>query len=105
MLKIVLLLILLAAHGASDAAGQLPMDVRVFVKNADLCEHMAGEWDSELPKKEMRDIERGITKYCAPARQQLRILQKKYQAYPAVLKAISKHAYDSVKDYSENFGS
>jgi|SRR5471030_2330633 len=103
--KAIALLAFIAMQSASAATVPVPKDVQTFVKNADLCDHMAGEWDNELPKTERQNIEKSITKYCGPAKQQLHFLQEKYKDKPAVLKVISKHAYDSVKDYSENIGS
>ena len=30
----------------------LPQDVQHFLSNAEMCQHLAGEWDSSLPEKE-----------------------------------------------------
>ena len=83
------------------AAPPLPRDVQVFVQNADSCEHMAGEWDSDLPKAQRTEITLAIKKYCAPAKYQLPHLMEKYKKNPLILKTLSKHAYDSVKSYTE----
>jgi hypothetical protein len=96
----IFLLALITAQSIS-AARPLPKDVQAFVKNAEVCEHMAGEWDSELPKSQRREITRAIKKYCAPAKQQLPLLTDKYKENPHILRTISKHAYDSVKSYTE----
>jgi len=98
--KIVLMLALLAAP-ISRAADALPQDVRRFVRNAETCEHVAGEWDSELPESRRREISRAVDRYCAPAKRQLPLLTRKYRGNRYVSRTISKHAYDSVKSYSD----
>jgi len=96
----VFLTILLAAERIL-AAPALPRDVQAFVQKAEACEHIAGEWDSDLPKAQRIEITLAIKKYCAPARYQLSHLMEKYKKNPLILKTISKHAYDSVKSYTE----
>ncbi|MYM40523.1 hypothetical protein [Duganella qianjiadongensis] len=96
----VFLMILLAAESVL-AAPPLPKDVQAFVKNAEACEHMAGEWDSDLPKAQRRAITLAIKKYCAPAKFQLPLLMEKYKQNPPILRTISRHAYDSVKYFTE----
>ncbi|ONG13306.1 hypothetical protein BWR13_12925 [Escherichia coli] len=34
----------------------LPQDVQHFLSNAEMCQHLAGEWDSSLPEKDKRGI-------------------------------------------------
>ncbi|USX14050.1 hypothetical protein NHH88_31175 [Oxalobacteraceae bacterium OTU3CAMAD1] len=101
MIKQAILLLLLVAVQGVSAAGPLPKDVRIFVENAETCEHMAGEWDGELPKSRQKEITRAIKKYCAPVKRQLRLLTEKYKGNRQVLNTISQHAYDSVKSYTE----
>lgn len=101
MIRHTIFLLAVVAAQSVSAAGPLPKDVRAFVNNAETCEHMAGEWDGELPKSRQREITRAIKKYCAPAKRQLPLLREKYRGNPQILKTISEHAYDSVKSYSE----
>ncbi len=105
MIKHAIFLLLLANVQTTSAAGPLPKDVRIFVENAEGCEHMAGEWDGDLPKSRQREITRAIKKYCAPAKRKLPLLTEKYKENPKILKTISEHAYDSVKSYTEVDGS
>ena len=74
-------------------------DVNAYVKNAELCEHLAGEWDDSLSKRRQREIERGVLKYCGKAKNQLPILLERYRNTPEVRKVIEANAYDSVKDF------
>ena len=101
MIKKTIFLLFLVVVQRVSAAGPLPKDVLIFVQNAETCEHMAGEWDGDLPKSRQREITRAIKKYCAPAKRQLRLLAEKYRGDRKILNTISQHAYDSVKSYTE----
>lgn len=46
----------------------LPQDVQHFLSNAEMCQHLAGEWDSSLPEEDKKVIEKGINTWCAPAK-------------------------------------
>lgn len=98
--NICLLLLLLGAAGAAAAKSPLPADVQQFVNNAELCEHMAGEWDSDLAQKRKKAIERAIERYCGIAQRQHQLLRKKYQADAGMQKILATHANDSVTSYS-----
>ena len=104
MIKQTIFLFFLIIAQSVSAAGPLPKDVRTFVENAETCEHMAGEWDGDLPKSRQREITRAIKKYCAPAKRQLPLLMGKYKGNPRILNILSQHAYDSVKSYTETNG-
>lgn len=76
-----------------------PSDVNLFVKNANNCEHLAGEWDSTLSKAEKRQIERSVIKYCGAAQKQLKTLKIKYKEAVDVKKILADHEYDSVTSF------
>ena len=101
MIKQSIFFLLVATVQSISAAGPIPKDVRTFVENAETCEHMAGEWDGDLPKSRQREITRAIKKYCAPAKRQLPLLTKKYRGNPQILRVIAEHANDSVKSYTK----
>lgn len=105
MIKQTIVLLVLGTAQSISAANPLPKDVRVFVNNAQTCEHMASEWDGELPTSRQREITRAIRKYCAPAKRRLPPLVKKYKGNSEILISISEHAYDSVKSYGGGDGS
>lgn len=88
----------LALSGVACAENSNPSDVQKFVKNADLCIHMAGEWDSDLEKKEQDEIKLAIDKYCGTAKIQLDKLSIKYKDNSAVKKTLTQYD-DSVKLY------
>lgn len=81
----------------SAPAAELAFDK--FKKNAELCDHFAGEWDSDLPEKDKRNIERNVDKYCALAQRQRAFLMKKYSSNPETLKVLNQ--YESVTSYSK----
>lgn len=101
MIRQAIFFLLLVTAQNISVAGPLPKDVRTFVENAETCEHMAGEWDGDLPKSRQREITRAIKKYCAAAKRQLPLLTEKYRENPQILRTISEYAYDSVKSYTE----
>lgn len=68
-------------------------------KNADNCEHLAGEWDSSLSEPEQRQIKRSVVKYCGTAQKQLKTLKSKYKSEATLQKILSVHEYDSVKSF------
>lgn len=49
-------------------------DIERFVDIAETCLHLAGEWDSSLPKAQQREIERKANSYCTRAKKQCRVL-------------------------------
>lgn len=73
-------------------------EVVQFVRNADLCDHLAGEWDPDMTRNEKRTVEKNIERYCGKAQKQRATLLKKYKSDASVLNVLNK--YDSVKDYS-----
>lgn len=83
---------------SDDTAHPVKPEVARFVDNAEACDHLAGEWDPDMTKKEKRVIERGIDKYCGTAQKQRAGLLKKYKTDAAVMTVLNK--YDSVKDYT-----
>ena len=70
----------------------LPQDVQHFLSNAEMCQHLAGEWDSSLPEKDKRDIEKGVDTWCPLAKKSLPVLREKYKENKEIIKNLS--AYD-----------
>lgn len=61
ILRYPVLLTSLLMGGAFSVRGEppLPQDVQHFLSNAEIYQHLAGEWDSSLPEEDKKDIERG----------------------------------------------
>ncbi|MCL8379816.1 hypothetical protein M9Y22_19565 [Escherichia coli] len=70
----------------------LPQDVQHFLSNAEMCQHLAGEWDSSLPEKDKRDIDKYADTTCPLAKKSLPVLREKYKENKEILKILS--AYD-----------
>jgi hypothetical protein len=98
--RIILMCLCLLTLKDVPATGAVPSDIRVFVKNADACEHLAGEWDSELKPARKREIERGVDKFCWMAQRQLKQVEVKYRDRQMLRELIAQHAYDSVRSYT-----
>lgn len=81
------------------SAQPLPQDVSRFIHNAEACEHLAGEFDGELPKRQQDDILKNIHQYCKAAKNQLRILEMKYRGNAKMMKVIKSNANDAVTSY------
>lgn len=88
-----------SSASVSCAGTRAPDDVVRFVRNADQCEHLAGEWDSTLSTAEKRQIERSVIKYCGAAQKQLETLKIKYKDDVAVKKVLADHQYESVTSF------
>lgn len=98
--SIMLMSLCLAAFSQASAKGPVPADIRAFVKNAEACEHLAGEWDSDLAPARKREIERGVDKYCSTAQRQLQQVEAKYRDRQTMRELIARHAYDAVRSYA-----
>nr|WP_237142890.1 hypothetical protein [Salmonella enterica] len=67
LLTPLLMMFAFSVHGEPP----LPQDVQHFLSNAEMCQHLAGEWDSSLPEEDKKDIEKGINTWCPPAKKAL----------------------------------
>ena len=97
VMKMILIAALVGAAMPALAGNLQNKDVRTFKANAELCEHHAGEWDSELPLAQRRAIEAGINASCSKAQRQARALQRRYRHDKGVMRLIKQ--YDSVRSF------
>ncbi|MDJ3477883.1 hypothetical protein [Salmonella enterica] len=56
LLTPLLMMFAFSVHGEPP----LPQDVQHFLSNAEMCQHLAGEWDSSLPEEDKKDIKRAL---------------------------------------------
>lgn len=56
----------------------VPKDVKVFLDNAEDCQHFSGEWDSTLSAARQNEIEKAVETACGQARKQQKKLKEKY---------------------------
>jgi hypothetical protein len=99
MVKVIALTLLLLATSAAAREKPLRPDVERFKKHAELCEHLAGEWDSDLSKQRQKQIEDGVVKNCGTAQKELQRLRKKYRHDVAATAEIEASANSSVVEY------
>lgn len=93
------LLVAMAVAAGASATQAIPADIRVFVRNADTCEHLAGEWDSDLSPARKREIERGVDNFCLAAQRQLQQVEVKYRGDRTLRALIARHSHDAVRSY------
>ncbi|MDC9590670.1 hypothetical protein PSI23_15590 [Xenorhabdus sp. XENO-10] len=66
--------------GSSQASGNnIPKDLKEYIDNVEDCQHFSGEWDSDLPDEQKKEIEDGIDQYCTKAKELQKKLKKKYK--------------------------
>jgi hypothetical protein len=97
--KMLLLLAFFAAAANVYADDATPKDVQSFIRNAEACEHFAGEFDSGLSERRQRELERSVVKHCGAAQKQLAKLSAKYKDDVRVTAIIRTHANDSVTSF------
>lgn len=98
-IKTVALVACLSVSATALAKSTTPQDVQAFIRNANACEHFAGEFDGGLSEKRQREIERSVVKHCQAAQKQLEQLSAKYKNDPRVMKIIRAHANDAVTSF------
>lgn len=76
-----------------------PKDVQNFIRNAEACEHFAGEFDSGLSEQRQRELERAVIRHCRAAQGQLQQLKAKYKDNPRLAELIRAHANESVTSF------
>ena len=79
---------------ASGTPVQSQPDMARFIHNADICEHLAGEWSSENTKSENRTIELNMNKHCGLAKRLQKSLLVKYKEDASAADILNK--YESV---------
>lgn len=90
---VLLTLLLMAFAFCVRGEPPLPQDVQHFLSNAEMCQHLAGEWDSSLPEEDKRDIEKGVDTWCPPAKKALSELREKYKENKEIIKKLSEYDF------------
>lgn len=73
-----------------DSIAPTQPEVRHFVRDADMCLHLAGELSGENTLKQKRRIKQ-INKYCDSAKRQFIYLDKKYRADSTVQATLDQY--------------
>jgi hypothetical protein len=90
------LIVFLAVRAVAQAGETVPPDVKVFTRNAEACEHFAGEFDSDLTEARKKEIQRSVEKYCGLAQRQLKTLTVQYKNDARITEIIRYHANEAV---------
>ncbi|KJV27182.1 hypothetical protein VI06_15610 [Aquitalea magnusonii] len=93
------MLVVLIIFPCATFGGGLKRDVTDFIKNAEMCEHFAGEWDAGLSSLHKQRIEFEIHKYCKKAKIKRNVLLVKYKNNKKVIDIID--SYDSIKYFQD----
>jgi hypothetical protein len=98
-MKLTKLLVVLIIFPCATFGERLKRDVTDFIKNAEMCEHFAGEWDTGLSNSHKESVEFQIHRYCKKAKIQRNVLLVKYKNNKKVINIID--GYDSVKNFQD----
>ncbi|MTH47616.1 hypothetical protein GJV78_15395 [Escherichia alba] len=77
----------------AQAEDNYPKDVTAFLNNAESCQHLAGEWDSQLPKAQQENIERQVNIVCPTAKEQQAELRARYSGEQNILDVINGYDF------------
>lgn len=81
---------ILAILSSNLYAGNLNnKDVKIFIDNAETCEHLAGEITG-MGDARQREVTKEVNKYCERAKRQQKRLLIKYNANPEVVAELKK---------------
>ena len=81
---------LLMLLSCSHAAARYPADVQAFIDDAQECQHLAGEWDPEIPQSQQREIEKQVDIVCTRAKSQRGVLKERYHNHTDIIDAIDR---------------
>ena len=79
------------------AAKPKDVDIQNFKMNADVCVHLSGEWDVDLPEENKAEIKKNMNESCGQAKKLYHVLQKRYPHDLAIKQLL--HKYQDLKDY------
>lgn len=98
-MKLIQVLVIFIIFPSVSFGSGLRRDIADFKINAEMCEHFAGEWDSDLSEGQKKEIERQVDKYCKKAKMKRKNLLVKYRNDEKV--KVIADSYDSVTTYDD----
>jgi len=98
--RILVIIFCLMPHFSALADASVPSDIERFISVAEVCSHLAEEWDNSLPKAQQEEIERKASYYCAQTKEQYRALLTKHKDDFEITKQLYKYKplVDSISD-------
>lgn len=70
-----------------------PDDVSVFFHNADICQYLAGEWDSNLPPKRKNELSDEMNKMCSNIHERQEYFEKKYVQNKSIIRKLKSYEF------------
>lgn len=81
--------------GTTVASAATPTDVKKFLKAANTCQFLSGEYDDSLAADDKQKMQKDIEKYCHYVRDNKYKLKEKYHNNIKIINKIKK--YDSLE--------
>ena len=73
--------------------GNFPDDVAIFSHDADICQYLAGEWDSSLPQNRKTELSAEMDKNCSAIYQRQEHLKKKYSRNKVIMHKLNSYEF------------
>ena len=70
-----------------------PEDVTSFFHDADICQYLAGEWDSNLPQKRKNELSNEMNKTCSNIYKRQEYFKKKYIRNKLIIQKLNSYEF------------
>lgn len=93
--KIAFLLIcfLVSFPAIASTDEKLPADVRAFIRNADICQYLSGEWDITLPEGRKDALLKEMNARCTNIHEVQEKLQHKYIKNKVITSKLNRYQF------------
>jgi hypothetical protein len=78
---------------SAKTEGDFPDDVSVFFHDADICQYLAGEWDSNLPPKRKNELSDEMNKVCSNIHERQEYFEKKYVRNKSIIRKLKSYEF------------
>lgn len=93
MIKYITLPIFLLVCPSVQAIDKNNSLLQEFINNAEICQHLASEWDSILPQEQQRYIEEQIDIVCPKANYLRELIKKRYIDNKSIMGIIESYDF------------
>ncbi|MBT0727615.1 hypothetical protein HGT73_09495 [Rosenbergiella australiborealis] len=93
MYKFIIFFISLSLCLSVQATEQKNSDLQSFIENAEICQHLASEWDSSLPQVQQRYIEEQIDIVCPKAKHLREVIKRGYHDNKKIMEMIERYDF------------
>ncbi|GBQ51462.1 hypothetical protein AA18895_2267 [Acetobacter ghanensis DSM 18895] len=70
-----------------------PDDVTSFFYDADICQYLAGEWDSNLPQKRKNELSNEMKKICSNIYKRQEYFKEKYIRNKLIMQELNSYEF------------